>query len=451
MGDLTLGADPRRVLGALGACDPRRVCSARGRGFLMGNMVMGVKVNGKYLLLFQSFAEAWDPTDWYTSAMGNPHREQLVAAIAGMHPNLLSSADAEQLVLALVVGEFIERAVPQSVAPAEEPTADQRRARLRASLVSYVESLPRRYHLTVPLPAFPEWWTTADVQLADDVRICGRKQRLHKAMDGASKVVQALVDAQNMAQTPLTPFLRISVSGFGDYASDTPAVSQAVSLAKQMAYLLRVYGVANAWGVSQEEKVLWECESDGRSGLTGMAPPSLARMFSSLSIEESELKIWTTGMTLLGGSSREAATPEEKNQAVDSRLDGVRRALNARDESDYQTVAAAMEWYQDSISADNQTVAFISACIGIEALIGTNEQETMMSDRLADRYAFMTGGNRSERTALRNEFRELLKLRGRLVHGRQPRLKASERERLRRLQEILDQLIRKELDSTLRP
>lgn len=359
-----------------------------------------------------------------------------------MHAGVLDAADAKQMITYLVVKLWVD----ESFGPENQlHSLEECRSTLRRELVRYVESLPRQYCLTVSLPSFPAWWSQDEAPLAPDVSICVQAESV-QVDSQVAKVARALAQRGAPDLLPHGAFLRIKVAGYGDFAPDAPAVGEATSLAKQVAYLLGAYGVTNAWGIERQGSCYWTCESDGTPARTGWMSLSLSRMFSCLQVEESSLQFFDTssGHTLLG-SMRGPRTDSEKNIAVRTQLASVRKALAARGVPDYAHLGAAMEWFQDSLAADNQTVAFISACIGVEALIGTEEQSNQMSDRLADRVAFTLGSSRSERERLRQEFRLLLTLRGQLVHGRQRRLAASERDKLRRLQEILDKLIKKEL------
>jgi len=74
----------------------------------------------------------------------------------------------------------------------------------------------------------------------------------------------------------------------------------------------------------------------------------------------------------------------------------------------------------------NHTFSYVAACIGLEALFGSDGYLENMSKRLADRYAFLIGKSREEHEQLISDYTEVLKLRGRLVHSKATRLKAED-------------------------
>ncbi|ANN66100.1 hypothetical protein BAU06_07190 [Bordetella bronchialis] len=113
-----------------------------------------------------------------------------------------------------------------------------------------------------------------------------------------------------------------------------------------------------------------------------------------------------------------------------------------------------MEWYFDSITVDNQTLAYLAACIGLEALLGygaeTPDRMEAMSVRLGDRYGFLMGQDRTDREKLAAEYRDVLAVRGHLVHARKPRLTQNELDNLRKAQEMLGNVIWKEVSTLLK-
>ena len=73
-------------------------------------------------------------------------------------------------------------------------------------------------------------------------------------------------------------------------------------------------------------------------------------------------------------------------------------------------------------TAENSTVAFLQRCIGLEAILGDDEnvRTIPLTDRLADRYAYLMGRTPSERSGLRGQFREVYGHRSDVIHSRKP-------------------------------
>ena len=198
-------------------------------------------------------------------------------------------------------------------------------------------------------------------------------------------------------------------------------------------------------------------EGSDQAFLTIEIPESVGRLYAKLKINESKLLMYNwllpdipVGGSFLADPGRAPQNEEEKLLALNLLLSDVRRYFRARPHEDFKQIAAAIEWYQDSLWADNDTFAYIAACVGLEAVIGSpDEQLDSLSKRLADRYAFLMGKGRKDREHLRKSYADVLKLRGRLVHGKAARLAADERHLLRTAQDLLLNVLWKEVNRIL--
>jgi hypothetical protein len=110
-----------------------------------------------------------------------------------------------------------------------------------------------------------------------------------------------------------------------------------------------------------------------------------------------------------------------------------------------------LEWYFDADTADNHTVAFLQRCIGLEAILGDDENSRTvpLTDRLADRYAYLMGQTASERVELRQHFREIYGRRSDVVHSRTARAVLDIRTEIE-AQTMLSRVIHKEVSGLFR-
>lgn len=111
-------------------------------------------------------------------------------------------------------------------------------------------------------------------------------------------------------------------------------------------------------------------------------------------------------------------------------------------------IGAGIEWLLDSLMSSNQTISLLQCCIGMESILGerssgTNELGT--TARLAERYSYLMGQSVADRIQLRDDFRKIFLKRGELVHARQTRLSLRDYWVVPKAQEMLQQLIRREL------
>lgn len=326
------------------------------------------------------------------------------------------------------------------------------RAGLALAIRHAIESLPWRIKVHFPLPHFtdlaPFAFEICDIIVLrqgldgaekDSSEKKGRNRLLDLAMGKAAR------DAEGHA------WLSIAVAGYADSDPDSVANSQAITLAKQCLYFLGTFATAmpNFHSESTDRSALVDTPSE-RVELR--LPSSLRRYFCDLTPRYSQWETYETGPTLLTGKRRAVRTPEERTAALETKLEMARRFFATRGQQDYDAVGAAIEWYVDSVTAENQTFAYIAACIGLEAVLGYGESTgrmDAMSSRLADRYGFLLGSGRAERESLTQQYKEILVLRGELVHARSKRLTGDQETKLYEVQNMLFRVIGREVATAI--
>lgn len=115
------------------------------------------------------------------------------------------------------------------------------------------------------------------------------------------------------------------------------------------------------------------------------------------------------------------------------------------DNKDAQFVKSAIEWAFDSAIEDNETVSFLQMCIGLEAILGEETGRESLTETLADRCAYLLATDIEGRKKIRYNFRELYRLRSKLVHGRAMRINDSEKGFLEWGKRVLNCVIIKEM------
>ncbi|MCG5130377.1 HEPN domain-containing protein, partial [Enterobacter mori] len=108
---------------------------------------------------------------------------------------------------------------------------------------------------------------------------------------------------------------------------------------------------------------------------------------------------------------------------TDAAIDMVRVALTVATElldnnSDEATrVKSAIGWFIQAEINEDDTMSFIQVCMGLESIFGDNESEGGLTNSLADRCAYLIGRNISERKQIKDEFKEMYRVRSKIVHG----------------------------------
>jgi len=115
-------------------------------------------------------------------------------------------------------------------------------------------------------------------------------------------------------------------------------------------------------------------------------------------------------------------------------------------DTDAKSIKTAVEWAFDSSGEANETISFIQACIGIEAILGGKRGQESLTETLADRCAYLLATKINDRDKIRTYFKEFYNLRSKIVHGRAMTLSEEESQYLYWGKSILDRVIGKEMN-----
>ncbi|HHQ8347813.1 TPA: hypothetical protein ACSUN1_003104 [Salmonella enterica subsp. diarizonae] len=80
-------------------------------------------------------------------------------------------------------------------------------------------------------------------------------------------------------------------------------------------------------------------------------------------------------------------------------------------------VKSAIDWLIQSEINEDETMAFIQICMGLESIFGDNDSEGGLTNTLADRCAYLIGRNIAERKEIKDEFKKMYKVRSKIIHG----------------------------------
>lgn len=408
-----------------------------------------VEMKGKHLRVLEEYVSSSSFDEWLRNEDEHEPLKQLVSTVVGMDGSFLDRGDAIELIQNQFAAFFFENQEKGLTGSLADPKNEHFRSAFVTKLKGEIESYPRRYILCIELPQFLDIGDAA-FDLSPQLQlVCGQHQ-----FAPATTRQQALANALLTANSNST-FLRIDADGFASTFPDSPAYSSCVSIAKQCAFILCAYGASKQ---IYQESPARATISDSATGWTLPVPlpGGLGRMFGELILNEHQLTVLDHAAVAGGSASlltapmRIAQTEEEVRQAVSRNVDCVIRYFAHDKSADFDSISAAIEWYQDSLYADNQTFAYLAACIGLEALLGDAGHMDEMTNRLVDRYGFLLGRTRSERERLSKEYRKALALRGQLVHAKQQRLVGEQKQFLGKVQSMLREVIWHELQNMYR-
>ncbi|GAB1575375.1 hypothetical protein [Bordetella petrii] len=402
---------------------------------------MAIRLSEKYLQQIEACVDTIQVDNWIEVFETEAFRE-LRESVKKIHGTYLTDGDAGHLILSRLVEVFVGEPGPRGGAIVWEENSDLRE-KLIDSLRDDIQSLPWTVQVNFPLPRFNRFGDF-EIKICDSLSLQTRLAPVSPMLEGLNPLI-GLVRNQGHA------WLCVTVNGYIDSLHESAAVSSAITQAKRCLYFFGGFAAASPWDVLQAEAF-----ANGPRGSQAIRlPHSLERYFGGLAPVESRLAIYdhSEGKGLLGGAFRPANTDDERCMALRDNLGVAQSFFERREHEDFDAIAAAIEWYIDSITADNQTFAYIAACIGLEALLGygdSTERMDAMSSRLSDRYGFLLGTGRKQRDRLAEEFKQMLSLRGKLVHARSKRLTAGEQQQLHQVQNMLSKVIGKEISVFIR-
>lgn len=135
-----------------------------------------------------------------------------------------------------------------------------------------------------------------------------------------------------------------------------------------------------------------------------------------------------------------------KNEEI-TNLDfsGVKKLLES-ESNGAKRIKSAIEWYIDSTFNKSDSVKFIQTCIGLESLLGDERQDAPLSYTLADRCSYLIAESFEDRERIRKSFRDMYKVRSKLVHGTSRNITETEAKHYTDARYFLNKAIMKELD-----
>lgn len=393
-----------------------------------------VQLKGKYLLPVERYAQSLDFDR--ESSHFNEHLAPVRQMIASLHADYLDEDHAHMLVLDV----YLKLVHDEKFFNLRDGDRAATQATFLEMLISKIESYPRAYTCRIKLPSFPAYVTQTN-EFADDVRL---------VMVSRSRIAAEIVQTMEVQEEPddqIGTWIEVDSKGYGTSSLESPAVSAAMSTVKQCLFVLESFQVLKSTYYPPLASTAFLVDQSCGDIQPLVLSTPFAEHCGLLIPNEDKLEVWEGGKASLLGNLRPAANEEEKARAIKGATRCLERYLQARQHPDFERLAAAIEWYQDSKISDNQTFSYLAACIGLEAILGEESVMHEMSNRLADRYAFRMGSTRSKRIELATEYGEVLTLRGRLVHAKSARLKSpKDRQLLYRVQQMLYSLIWHELE-----
>jgi len=296
---------------------------------------------------------------------------------------------------------------------------------LKKEIVEYFSSIPRSYVLKMPLPTPPEI-IDRDIALSDTISL---------EYENSSRSLSQTPTLGLLAGVPEKKlFLSVNLLGHTTFDIDSFCPKETLS----------IYKVIIHQALHRE---LFELKNGGIRptyiGHSHQIPKSILQSLDTGNPEE-QTNISLPINLCIFISQLCFKHPCKNIEQIQSLLQPA-ISLTQSSESEAKRVRAAIEWSFDALVNDNENLAFLQVCFGFEALLGEGENKAGLTETLADRCAFLIGTSIKGRAKIKKNFKELYRVRSKLVHGVVNSLSEEEKKYFYWGQTVLNTAIAKEL------
>lgn len=319
---------------------------------------------------------------------------------------------------------------------------DERSKQLTDALQDYFISIPRTFDVYLPVPEVTKDIPSA-IKLSDEISVVS----FHDANEVPGGHSRGLLSLDNKLEAGKV-YIRQRMSGHAGNRLENACVRTAVNNLK----IILQQGMFRG---------LFKLTPEGKAGLGlfGAFTHHQIKKLKVVSVDEAfgNPKITTVELPIdvcrllnnidIYWDSEPMSRALERNEldkAITALLIKPVQLIDCKDE-EATRVKAAIKWCFDSYAVENQTLAFLQVCIGLEALLGDTDSNGALTETLADRCAYLVGDDIKGRRTIKNNFKELYKVRSKLVHGNVTELDGDQAGYLRWGKSILEFAIIKEM------
>lgn len=324
------------------------------------------------------------------------------------------------------------------------------------AIAKIIESIPYEYKGKISLPAaktpFP-----ANLKISPSISIISTP---NSPKDRT--LINSLLGSSEKASIEYIARIEIKVLGYCD-GRDSTAAESFLSQLKQLLGLSLILNLieVSQWGLGllgsqiiEKQSMNWEMQNlnHPEQSISHIKMPAELEAFIKFTrLNLNNLNIYADNpqaKTLLGRiSKKEPENEAEFNSALNEKFGTVISFFNTKNSFDRERIASALEWFFEAKASNNQSVSLIFFCIGLETILsdGSESRILPLTEKLADRAAYILGKTQASRTNWNKRFMGLYKIRSNIVHARQARLSKQNLMHLGDAEDMLQILIEVEL------
>jgi hypothetical protein len=319
---------------------------------------------------------------------------------------------------------------------------DERSQQLTASLKDYFISIPRTFDIYLPIPEVTKN-IPSTIKLSNEISVVSF-QDADKVPGGYFRGLMSLDNKLEVGKV----YIKQRMSGHAGNRLENTCVKGSVNNLKIILQQgmfrglfkltpegkagLGLFGAFTHHQIKKSKVVSVDEAFDKPRVTTVELPIDVCRLLNNIDIN------WDSEpMT-------KALERNELDKAITALLIKPVQLIDCQDE-EATRVKAAIKWCFDSYAVENQTLAFLQVCIGLEALLGDTDYSGALTETLADRCSYLVGDNIRGRRTIKNNFKELYEVRSKLVHGNITELDSEQAGYLQWGKSVLEYAILKEM------
>jgi len=319
---------------------------------------------------------------------------------------------------------------------------EERSQQLTVALKDYLISIPRTFDIYLPIPEVSKDLPST-IKLSDEISVV--------SFQGADQVpggyFRGLLSLGNKLEVGKV-YIKQRMSGHAGNRLENACVKKAVNNLKIILQQglfrglfkltpegkagLGLFGAFTHHQIKKLKVVSVDEVFDKPKVTTVELPIDVCRLLNNIDID------WDSE------PMNRALERNELDKAITALLIKPVQLIDCQDE-EATRVKAAIKWCFDSYAVENQTLAFLQVCIGLEALLGDTDSNGALTETLADRCAYLVGDDIKGRRTIKKNFKELYGVRSKLVHGNVTELDSDQAGYLRWGKSVLEVAILKEM------
>jgi hypothetical protein len=289
---------------------------------------------------------------------------------------------------------------------------------LAGLMVSHVANIPYEYVVFFELP-FIDYlgYERVDISSVIWLREIKKKSELPR---GTHLSFFGALDNNEIMRTPKV-FLCLSLTGYATNNLDSDVLLRAILIIKGLLYFGLTFDLVNYARYRQDSRSL-NIDHHMTRRLTIAAQPTAANGAFEASAEVPQnLAVSVNSLRLVEDAEFVSARSEKRLLETHLRtsLGPIATVISGSVcDRDREPIIAASNWAYDSLVEEREIFGFLSTCMGLEAILGEDDDREEITSILANRCAFLVGGTRKVRGETVKKFREFYQLRSKVVHGR---------------------------------